>query len=330
MDSNLLYQSCLKMLNDKYNINDFSKDIFFNIYSNIYKNAGTTIPNNDLNKAVLIEIKTQIENNINNNNNNNIDIKDKNEDLELKIKEMEALRSSIAKMNITIQPSQQLEIESQPAIISNQQPIKIITYQQPLNINKFKTFIVNTTKNNFRIITNIDIKYHVIYPCSICIPTDIKNKTPYLILVLSDGIKQINYTYIPNNVYNSIWDIWNPIIDNYIDITLTNNNWIITLIDYLNNPIDLNEYHGIVNDVLLVDNNYILNINNIQYFSINDRIKIVKNNGHIVDNIINNIDDNTISINKNKLNLDDFIESKIINYKHNISITFKYHLKQEE
>ena len=34
MDSGALYQSCLKMLNDKYEINNFSKEVFMNIYSN--------------------------------------------------------------------------------------------------------------------------------------------------------------------------------------------------------------------------------------------------------------------------------------------------------
>ena len=36
MDPNNLYQSCLKMLNDKYKINDYPKDVFMEIYMNIY------------------------------------------------------------------------------------------------------------------------------------------------------------------------------------------------------------------------------------------------------------------------------------------------------
>lgn len=338
MESNALYQSCLKMLNDKYKINEFSKDIFMSIYNNVYQKAGVNIPTNELNKAILIEIKNIIETKILNNdqqptindNRDNNQNNNRDEDLEFKIREMEALRASISKMNVVIQPPTIENDIPQTPIINNPQPIQIATYQQPIISNKFKTFIVNTTKNNFRLTPNIDVKFHSIYPCCICIPSDIKNKTPYLILVLSDGIKQISYTYIPVNTHNTTWDIWQPIINDYLDITLGNNNWIITLVDYLNNPIDLNEYQAIVNDVLMVNNNYTLNINKPHYFSINDKIKIIKNNGYISDNIIANVNNNIISINKNNLNLEDFIDSRIINYKHNISITFKYHLKQQE
>ena len=115
---------------------------------------------------------------------------------------------------------------------------------------------------------------------------------------------------------------------------LNNNNWIISLIDYLNNPIDMNEYQTIINDVLIINNTFSLNINKPYLFSINDKIKIIKNDGYINDNIIIDIneknDNKRIIINKNDLTLNDFINGRIINYKHNISITFKYHIKQQE
>lgn len=322
MDFNNLYQACLKMINDKYNLNDFSKDIFTDIYNNVYKNSDLTIPNNNLNKQVLVEIKNYIESKLN----KDIDIQE--EDLELKIKEIEAIRNAISKMP-PINSSTTIESEIQTTPILNQ--IQIPTFQPSISQlpQMCKTFIINTTKNNFKVTLNVDIKNHSIYPECICLPSDIKNKTPYIILHLNDGIKQISYSYIPINVYNLTWDIWKPIINDYIDITLTNNNWIITMIDYLNTPIDLNEYQVIVNDVLMVNNNYTLNINKPHYFSINDKIKIIKNNGIVINNIITDINNNIITINKNNLILEDFIDSKIINYKHNISLTFKYHIKQQ-
>ena len=326
MDSNNLYQSCLKMLDDKYKFTDLSKDIFMDIYTNVYQNAGIVIPTNDLNKTVLIEVKKFVENKINNNANN---ANNKEEDLELKIREIEASRAAIAKLNFVAQP-QPIDTDIPITTKINTQPINITTYQQQSSNIKYKTFIINTTKNNFRVTPNIDIKNHSIYPCSICISNEIKNKTPYLILTINDGIKQINYTYMPTRINNLNWDIWNPIIDDYIDITLNTGNWTITIFDYLNNPIDMNEYQTIVNDVLMVNNNYTLNINKPHYFSLNDKIKIIKNDGYIIDNIINDIKGNIITINKNNLNLEDFMDSKIINYKYNITITFKYHLKQRE
>jgi len=323
------------MLYDKYKLTDFSKDIFTNIYSSIYNKAGISIPNNDLNKLVLIEIKNIVETKILNDKNEIISLNEnKEEDLELKIREAEALRASISKINFNEKNQLSSITPSINDIDIQSTPIKMPIIQQPIintNISiKCKTFIINTTKNNFRVTPNIDIKFHSIYPVSICMPSNIKNKTPYFILIINDGIKQVNYTYILSDVYNSSWDVWKPIIDDYIDIMLSNNNWTITLIDYLNNEIDMNEYISIVNDVLMVNNNYTLNINKPYYFSIYDKIKIIKNNGYISDNIINNVSGNIITIDKNNLEMSDFINSKIINYKHNISIVFKYHLKQQE
>jgi len=91
----------------------------------------------------------------------------------------------------------------------------------------------------------------------------------------------------------------------------------------------MSEYQAIVNDVLMVNDKYTLNINKPQYFKNNDKIKILKGNGYISDNVITDINNNIITIHKNNLELNDFMDSKIINYKHNFSITFKYHIKQQ-
>lgn len=308
------------MLNDKYKISEYPKDAFMEIYMNIY-NDGTT-PNNDLNKQVLIEVRNKIEKDLSG--------AVSNENLELKIREAEAIRASIAKMT-PIMGAVNLdgmdETQSTP-ITAPPQTIHISNHQQTTTLPKCKTFIINTTKNNFKIKSVVDAKTHSIYPCYICIPADIKYKTPYLIVSLNDGIKQINYTYIPVDINHSNWDNWKPITDDYMEISL-GTNWTISLIDYLGNPLDMNEYQAIVNDVLMVNNNYTLNINKPQYFKINDKIKIIKGNGYICDNSITNIDNNIITIHKNNLELDDFMDSKIINYKHNFSITFKYHIKPQ-
>jgi len=315
MDSNELYNSCLKMLDDKYNIKSFSKEIFMNIYNDIYKDDLMT-PNNNSNKLVLMEVKKKVE-----------EKKDTPDlDLELKIKEIEKMRSAI--------------INIKPAIIENendtnnqinmkpQTPIQISNYNQVVS-QKFKTFIINTFKNNFKINPNININTYNIYPCCISIPIDIKNKTPYIILVISDGTKNNTYIYNPIPIIDATWDIWKPITDDYIDISLNNNNWNISLLDWNYNPIELNEYLVIINDVLEQNNYFSLNIgdNKINNFNINDKIKIIKENGESSENRIIDINNNRLFILKGNLKINDFINGKIINFKHNISLTFKYHLK---
>lgn len=321
MESADLFQACLKMLNDKYNITDYSKDDFMLVYNDIYKD--TLTPNNNLNKKVLVEIKNKIE--------EKKETKEPDEpkiDMDLKLKEFENLRSSIIKLGAANNYDyNKTEVIDKDSIIK-QQPIQITNYNQSSESKKFKTFIINTSKNNFKVSPNIDIKTHIIYPCCISVPIDIKNKTPYLILSIYDGIKNSNYTYYPKFIPNATWDIWKPIINDYIDIGLNNNNWTINIVDNLNNPIDLYEYQAIVLDILELPEYFSLNINKIYYFSINDKIKIIKNNGEISDNRIIDIKDNRLIIYKLKLNMNDFIDSRILNYKNQLSITFKYHIKQ--
>lgn len=309
MNSNDLYNSCLKMLNDKYNINIYPKEQFMNIYNNIYKDNDQ--PNNNLNKLVLLEIKKNITE----------------PDIELRLNEIENLRNSILNNNLNNNNFKSVDIDDdKPNIEINysKQPIQISTNYTP----RYKTFIINTFKNNFKINSSIDINTFIIYPCCISVPIEIKNKTPYIILSINDGIKFNNYTYKPLSIYNATWDIWKPITKDYIDLSLNTNNWNISFYDFLYNPIELNDYIVIIDDVLENTNTFSINTNKNHYFNINDKIKIIKKNNEFVENKITSIYDNRLFIQKLDMNINDFINSKIINYKHQISITFKYHLKQ--
>ena len=310
MDCNDLYNACLKMLDDKYNIKSFSKDTFMNIYNDIYKDD-LNKPNNNSNKLVLIEVKKKIE-----------DTKETS-DLELRMKEIEKMRSAI----VNLKPaSVDTDIDTSEINLKQQAPIQISNYNQIIS-HKFKTFIINSFKNNFKVNPNININTYTIYPCCISVPIEIKNKTPYIILVINDGIKSNNYIYNPIPLINATWDIWKPITKDYMEISLNNNNWNISLLDYNYIPIDLNEFLFVINDVLEDTNYYSLNINKINNFNINDKIKIIKENGENIENKIIDIINNRLLIYKLNLNINDFINGKIINFKHHISLTFKYHLK---
>lgn len=310
MDCNELYTACLKMLDDKYNIKSFSKDTFMNIYNDVYNND-LIKPNNNSNKLVLIEIKKKVEE------------KKETPDLELKIKEIEKMRTAI----LNIKPATiENDIEGSEINIKQQTPIQISNYNQVVS-QKFKTFIINSFKNNFKVNPNININTYNIYPCCISIPIEIKNKTPYIILVINDGTKSNNYIYNPIPIVNATWDIWKPITKDYIEISLNNNNWNISLLDFNYNPIELNDFLVIINDILEETNYFSLNVSKINYFEINDKIKIIKENGETIENRIIEITNNRLLINKSNLNINDFINAKIINFRHIISFTFKYHLK---
>lgn len=306
MDIEELYKTSLKMINDKFNINKYSKEDFLILYKTFYKD--NQIPTNEINKEVLRKI-------------NQIFSQPIKTDIEDRVKELEDIRNNINKLSsITI---------SQPISSNIKEDIKIPQIQI-MNEDKqvtYKTFIINTIKNNFKITLSIDIKNNYIFPCCLCIPTNIKNETPYIILSINDGLKNNNYTYIPT-IMNK-WDIWKPITDNYNEINLNNNKWTIIIYDYLNNIIDFDEYYSIIYNVIYDKNEemYILKIDNISLFKKNDRIKIIMKDGSSKDNKIADIKNDKIIIYPENLEYNDFIDAKLFNYNNQYSLLFKYYPK---
>lgn len=330
MDAERLYIACLKMLNDKYALQEYSKENFIAIYNNIYKEHNITTPTNDINKLILIKIKTEVEKTMNNNTpplnpektiNNNPPL-----NLENKLKEIENIRTS---MNV-ISSSIGFQDPINDDIVSNNINSNLINTiqinnQDPIMMNRFKSFIINSNKNNFKISPTIDIKTNVIYPCCLCIPAEIKNRTPYIILSINDNIKNVNFTFVPT-ICNSTWDIWKPITENYVDINLTNNNWNISIIDHFNNLLNLSYFYSSIHDIIENKDTFILDIEKPMYFNTGDKIKIIKENGSYVDSMIIN-KNNKIILQKNNLKLDNLIDAKIINYIHQLSLIFKYYSK---
>ena len=187
---------------------------------------------------------------------------------------------------------------------------------------KYKTFIINSIKNNFT--TNIN--KNNIYPILLFLPSFIKNITPYIILSINDNYNNIiNYTFIFNK-NSSNWDIWKPVINSYNKIILENTNWNIKLFDLNNQLISLNDYYTTTIEILENNNYFNIKIDKIHLFNINDKIKIIFNNNYSSDNIIidMNIENETIKINKNNIDIQEFINSKIFNYNYQLTFIFKY------
>jgi len=350
MNKEQLYTAALKMLNDKYKINEYSKEKFNDIYYNTYKenNLSSLNPNNDINKIILFKIKEDYQSNeIKEIKNEKEDEYKTNEEKEViienKLKELENIRANMNLLSVASLNNFDDNTENSNFIndnenkITNHIPNIQINNQNPTILNNFKTFIINTNKNNIKVSPTIDINSNYIYPCCISLPYDIKKITPFIILSINDSIKTINYTYICHLINNSHWDIWKPITDNYSPINLNNNNWNISIIDFRGNIIDLSHYYYNIIDVLEnnINKSFSINIdnnNNNNNFDINDKIKIIKEDGSFIDNIIlNKIKDNDnnirLIIKKNNLNLSDFINSSIYNYNSQLSLLFKYHSK---
>jgi len=309
MDFEDLYKTSIKMVMDKFNIPNYSREDFSIVYKSLYNQNQ---PNSyEMNKEVLKKIIHKYQ------NPNPIKT-----DIDTRVKELENLRNNIDKLS-NIQSSSSI---LQSSIEKEEQSISQIQITNEDKQMTFKTFIINTIKNNFKITPSIDIKMNSIFPCCLCLPMNIKNQTPYVILSINDGMKNNNYTYIPV-IYNK-WDIWKPITKNYDEISLNTNKWMISIYNHLNKLIEFEEYSTIYNVIYdKTEDLYSLKIDNINLFEKNDRIKLILKDGTTQDNKIVDRRDDKIFINPEKLEYKDFIDARLFNYNQQFSLLFKYYSK---
>jgi len=359
-----LYFISLKMLKDKYDLDEYPREkfniIYYQVFGNNKNNNYTNVEINDLNKLVLKKINESIilnddkndkndnkinkiddkkdNNKINKNDNDDKNDNDKNDnddEMIAKINEMRNIRNNM-KLKLNNDTNKDLDkkliLNKDYDINDKLNEIEEIRNNMSLNMNantnmnmsiKYKTFIINSIKNNFT--TNINKSN--IYPLLLLLPSFIKNKTPYIILSISDTYNNnVNYTFIYDK-NSSIWDTWKPVIKSYNKIRLENTNWNIKLFDFNNDPLSLNDYYSTSLEILENDNYFNIKVDKIHLFNLNDKIKIIFSNNYSTDNIISEInnENETIMISKNNMNIQDFINSKIFNYNYQISFIFKYH-----
>ena len=96
-------------------------------------------------------------------------------------------------------------------------------------------------RNKLSFTINIDLQNNIIEPLKILFPKYVKDITPYIILVITDNHKTFKYHFLYSKSSGK-WDIWKLINkDNNINnnINLANKNWKISILDYLNNELNL-------------------------------------------------------------------------------------------
>jgi len=191
--------------------------------------------------------------------------------------------------------------------------------KKTLIINSYsRDWIINPHRNTLSFTINIDLQNNVIEPLKILFPLYVKNITPYIILVITDNHKTFKYKFLYSKTSGN-WDIWKLISkDNNINniINLTNKNWKIHFLDYLNNILDLGK-----------DDIKISNINEYKFnkYDNYDNTSIDSNINTNIDNILmppKIIPKETKKINLYEINID---YSNIIEYdEYNLNILSKY------
>ena len=315
-----LYDICLKMIKDKHQLNEYSIDKFNTFYFQVFNNSSDTDNINDLNKTVLKKINEDI-------------IFNKDDNIQNKIIELQNIRSSMnANINVNNTNNNgngnintngngngngnEIFNDIDNMRISSSANIKYMKFDKLAN-NIGRSFIINTMKSTFF----INNKYinHKIYPSHLCIPSIIKNMTPYIIIgIIDEQQSNLTYTFVPE-IIGPIWDIWKPVNNNYINLNIGSSQLKINLYDHTNNYLEFKNYYIDILEILEINNSYKIKVSNPDFFNINDKVKIIFNNNITIDNTDK---ENNIYIYINNIKIEEFIQSKIYNLNHQLSIIF--------
>lgn len=172
----------------------------------------------------------------------------------------------------------------------------------------------------------IDLKTNVIEPLKILLPVFTKELTPYINLSITDDIKTQKYVFFFHK-NNGEWDEWiheqtnNPLY-------LTNNNWKISLYDCFNAPLALGNDDINVLEVSTAENgkDFVLKTSHEEYMYLLKKYDTI-----YIKTFSNDIDaakvvqnDDKFIIRNNVLKQEDFINSKILNWKAQYYIVFSY------
>jgi hypothetical protein len=320
-----------------------------------YENMHLTI--SELNNITLLNIKKYyesthtnearlpppIENNI---ANERID----EETIAVKLRAFEASRKIIPSYNTNLFNNEVCEVKNTMHSIPQIIP-QIVPQIVPQIDVRFKTLIINSinrdwirtpARNNMKFNIPLDLNNNVLYPESLIFPKYVKNITPYVLMNITDGIKNCVYSFTCVECSSEgKWDVWKT-IDKPENILLNNKQWSVKFFDFTNNELDLEKDNINVIEAFKEQNKYILKIpldihsynNN---FKINDMVMIKVFSGKQfykklvdyckADSKDKNINIMTILDDKNELNLEDFVNSKILNLNNQISLVIKYHMK---
>jgi hypothetical protein len=133
--------------------------------------------------------------------------------------------------------------------------------KKTLIINSFsRDWITNPNRNQLTFTVNIDLQSNIIEPLKILFPKYVKDRTPYIVLVITDNHKTFKYNFLYSKSSGK-WDIWKLInkgnnINN--NINLANKNWQINFFYYMNNELNLGKDNIKISQI----NDYSMNYDN--------------------------------------------------------------------
>lgn len=277
----------------------------------------------------------------------------------LLLEEKRNASSSISSMQFNTNTNQQRIQPSQPSQVNydigNANTFMIIEKLSEIinsknNINK-KTLIINSynrdwinnhNRNKLSFSINIDLQNNYIEPCKILLSKNIKNKNPYITMLIGDGTQNQKFNLILGNTTSNDreWDTWVMMNENTQNIISSNiKNCNISFLDYLNKELDMGRDDIKICEVsgdnknfkIKIDNNddILYNSYNIDLLNKYDNMLLKTNDCDLVNVKVLNIDNNYITLNNDTLKKTDFINSSLLNYKAQYCVILSYYPKNK-
>lgn len=332
------------MISDKFNIefddNELSDiiDHLVEVMHDEFKAKGLKI--NELNNIALSRVKDMLLNREKSSHQNNqinqlqpdtkaSETKFDDDLINIKLQELESRRKAIPEFSEKIE---EIPKERHENVVYKPNPISI-TVPKTKKYN-YKTLMINSInrdwikqpfRNNIKFGMSVDTSKNIFFPDCLCLPKFVKNITPYVLMVISDGSKTIYYSFTPTYSGDGKWDIWRT-VDNPEKISLSGKTWSIKLLDFTHNDLKLGEDICKVTQVTQVtqatqnDNNGIC----LKYDKpIGNNIAIKMKNNQTIYKTVTTSTDHTFVL-YDDFDMTDFIEARILNVDEQFSFIIKY------
>lgn len=217
-----------------------------------------------------------------------------------------------------------------------------------------KTFIINShsrdwinqpVRNILQFNISIDLQQNFIEPYKIIFPSYVKDLTPLIHMIITDGSKVYKYIFILHK-NNGDWDEWVLINNHHQNVFFINNDWKITFLDFLNKDLKLgnddikicevssytddDDNKGFLARISFEKSNFTNSEYNLERIRKYDNILLKTYSNTIVNItvIANNIDTILFSNNDGMLRQEDFINSKLLNTRAQYFLIFSYYSKE--
>lgn len=248
-----------------------------------------------------------------------------------KLKELETRRQIIPTYVEENPETLQREVQN---LTYKSNPISITIPPSANDRPNYKSFIINSlnrdwckfpNRNLVKFNVSLDLDKNTFYPHCVCFPSFVKNATPYVIINLSDGVKNIMYTFTCSSILGN-WDTWHP-INNVEKIGLEKSVWTIKIYDFTNKELQLGKDSIDVVQASMVQDTFVLKTSMIDDELIaGDIIHIKCYNSTIVSKYVLQYskEPREITIDTKDIDIDDFINAKVLVIKNQFSFIVKY------